>query len=222
MEWLQLLLGTVAAFMLSCGLLLAVRAWHIYCIRREYGRIPLTDISDLNQEGRVRVRGTVAPSSLTLKSFFSSERGVYFQGKIYAPRSGVRTWKESARTVFLVKQKGAGAVVNPAEGKFIVGHRTFSGRELASRYVPSSWKNRIADAVVMEEYLGLDDEVTVLGDFKNGVIGGSRTRPVLVVQCSPEAFQLIYMRIFVRTVLLAFSFALTAILQFAVMFWMRG
>ncbi|MDQ7823121.1 MAG: hypothetical protein RDV48_10040 [Candidatus Eremiobacteraeota bacterium] len=239
MELVKILVGFLGALFVGFGISLFERAREVAGVSREYFRLAVESVINLNdrKERRVRVKGTVKPSASLLAGPFTGKECVYCKYRVLTRRSflpSTQTVEGKEETVFMVEDPTGAVLVEPFGGRFIIRHDTLSEDDLsadsAARLRDLMEKKAMrkgSSLTIIEEHLEPEEPVTVLGTYcpsagdGRGSIGLSRKSPLIVVRCSDEAFALLHRRAWSRLLLLGLCFLAAGLFNLYLLFFFR-
>ncbi len=225
---LVVVIGTTAVLFASYSLVLVGKIFELNKLRKDYASIKISAVKDLHSgSGRVRLRGAATSSAKGFPSVLASLPSFYSRLLVVGQKGRrVKPYEKKRLTGFEIKNDSAGISVDPGKARFIVDRKILQPSEVKNNVadlLPEYLKGCFSDLLFMEEYLAEGSRVTAIGNVRsdsagNLVLAAEKNKPLIISQCSDEAFQLIHFRFFVRLVLLFMSMMLTALIMFYLLF----
>jgi hypothetical protein len=233
MNIIAITVGFLGALFLGYGFALLEKAFDTLRLRRRFLTAAPEKIASM--KGPVtRLRGVAQPCTSSITGPFSEKECLYYKYQIMKRAIGGRPVRirRGSREISFCLDDGSGEVtVDGKRSRFTVTHETFKGEDLSpegkDRLIELlSLKNpdRIKEYQIIEEYLPPGEVVTVVGHVSTGdqgnLITASKRLPVLVMQCSEEAFVVLYTRALMRLLLMSLCFLVTGLFDFFLLFMM--
>lgn len=224
MDFLIVVMGFSAVMFASYSIVLIKQIYDIYRLRKDYSAIPLKKISTLDvKSGYVRIKGVVEPFAESMRSFINDLNVSYFRLIAVPQKRALRLFEKRKAISFYISDGTGKILVLPSNVRFIVNRSNIDGKDvtkditelLPEKFNPENFK-------IWEEFLENGSEVTLIGNVSEDKDGNcfisKQKKPLVVSQCSDEAFMLIHFRFLMRLILLFSAMALTSITQFYFLF----
>lgn len=222
MYWVVVVIALSAILFAIYAISLVGKIVEMDRLRKEAIKLPYTQISELTQAGqRVKIKGRVLSLGSSFNAFLSDQKVFYSRLLLIPQKRGIKPIEKKRIGMFHLSDGASSISVSPVNARFLVDRISMKGEELPKKIAIDSVDLNNYNAC--EELLAANSEASVLGTLSiapNGskFIENRKKAPLVIFECSQEAFHLIYYRFLIRFILLFISMALTSIVQFYILY----
>ena len=225
MAFLTVAMGLSAVMFASYSIVILRQIYDMYRLRLDYSSIPVKKISALNEKsGYVRINGKVKPVDIHMKSFIDDLDVSYFRLLAIPQKRAFRPFEKRKAVKFYISDETGKILISPEKARFIVNRHSIDGKDVIknnlSDFLPENFK--LENFKIWEEFLENGSKVNLIGDITVAKEGDflitKQNKPLVISQCSDDAFMLIHFRFLMRLIFLFCSMALTSLVQFYFLF----
>ncbi len=230
MEWIVIGLGLSGTLFAAYAFSLIPKIKEISRLRQDYKTLIPENISDLPEAGtRVKIKGTVLSLGSPFDCFLSECKAFYSRLFLIPEKRFKKPLEKKRVQQFFVADGASSVLIVPLMGRFIVNRQYTTSQNLQKHKIDVSINGigvDLTDYSAVEEFLAASAKVTVIGTVKQmpsgeKAVAVDKNKPLVISECSDDAFLLLHFRFYVRLILLFSSMMLTSVIQLYLLFLLR-
>ncbi len=228
MEWLTAIIGLSGILLIIHSIPIINTALKILKFKTTFESLPLTPIKSIKDTNKiVKIKGITSSNGNPLFSLFDDTTSIFYKLKLIPNKKITKKiFNDKKATDFIIKDDSGGKIYIDEKtalsnfGRFIVFHRNINSdmtKYIKKHLLPKEWRDKVENSEAIETYLADKKEVQLIGYVKRNkgklYLESDKNKEFVIFECSNEAFSLIHLKIFMRTLLMGLSFLLTGCLQ---------
>lgn len=234
MEWLTAVIGLSGILLIIHSIPIINTAFKILQFKKIFESLPLTPIKSIkNTDKIVKIKGITSSNGNPLFSLFDDTTSIFYKLKLIPNKKITKKIFNDKKAIdFTIKDDSGGKIYIDEKtalsnfGRFIVFHRNINSdmtKYIKKHLLPKEFRDKVENSEAIETYLADKKEVQLIGYLKRDkgklYLEADKNKEFVIFECSNEAFSLIHLKIFMRTLLMGLSFLITGCLQLYMIFF---